>query len=135
MHPFTSSAIQNWSAPIDKFNLTARIMRTYLRLNLPSRPQAWLKLMDTSPNVFHYRPSEGYLGVVDVLYHQNTEQSHQPALALITTLHHICETFGMNGIRIQVYCLQALILLAGENHTLLSWQNWQYLYPVGGDIG
>lgn len=85
-------AVQNWSAPIDKFNMTAHIMCAYLCLNLPSRPYPWLKQVDTNPGTLHYRLSEGYIGVVDVLRHQNTEQSRQQALDLIDTLHDVCES-------------------------------------------
>ncbi|MDX1436844.1 MAG: hypothetical protein R3335_08540, partial [Anaerolineales bacterium] len=105
--------LDRWSAVDERARSMGEVIRIYLRLGDKRRPESWLQSVDYDINNLTLLHINEYISIADVLLSRNTPESRQEALNLLNGVHTICDEAELYGMKIEVYCLQALLLAAG----------------------
>ncbi len=104
--------ISFWTTPDELARAVASIMRIYLRLGNRQKPLKWLKSITIDQNNLTLLRMSEYLAKADILRFSDSREAQLDGLELIEAVHKLCDDVGMVGFKIDVYCLQALLMVA-----------------------
>ena len=104
--------VQTWTNIDEKTRFLAGLIRTYLKLGETDYPQRWLQDLEIETEDITMVRMDEHLAVADTLRFSDSAQDHQRALAIIGSIHQLCEQAGLEGYRIDVHCLEALLMVA-----------------------
>lgn len=107
--------ISSWTTPDEKARAMARLMRIYLRLERPQKPLAWLQAVSMDQDNLTLLRIDEYLATADILRFSDSFEARQDGLELMEAVHKLCDDAETYGIKIEVYCLQALLMEATHN--------------------
>ena len=105
-------AAASWSTPDEQARAIGGCMRIYLRLGERLKPDAWLRSVEYDPNNLTLLRNDEYLAIADVLRFSDSPRARQGGLELVDALLKYCDDLQIYGIKIEVYCLKALLLAA-----------------------
>lgn len=103
-------AAASWSTPDEQARVVGDCMRLYLRLGERIKPEAWLRSVEYDLNNLTLLRNDEYLAIADVLRFSNSPQARQEGLQLVDALLEYCDNLQVYGIKIEVYCLKAMLL-------------------------
>ena len=108
-------SISSWTTPDEKARAEAAIMRIYLRLDLLEKPFDWLSSFVVDPQNLTFVRITEYLAVADIARFVDSAETQQLALELMGAVLDLCDEAGASGFKIEIYCLQALLLAEAQD--------------------
>jgi LuxR family maltose regulon positive regulatory protein len=102
--------VASWAEPHERALALASIMRVYVRLGHLQEPFAWLQSATVDRNNLTLLRVSEYLAMADITRFHASRQAQQEALALLEAVHILCDEAQTYGIKIDVFCLQALLM-------------------------
>ena len=108
-------AASSLSAPDEQARAVGAGIRIYLRLGETQKPLAWLQSVDYDINNLTLLRNDEYLAVADALRFHHSPQRRHEGMKLVEALLKYCDDLQMYGTKIEVYCLQALLLASNDD--------------------
>ena len=108
-------AAVSWSTPDERARAIGDCMRIYLRMGERQKPEAWLNSIKYDRENLTLLRNDEYLAIADVLRFSDLPQARQEGLDLVDALLNYCDDLQIYGVKIEVYCLKALLLAAHDD--------------------
>ena len=110
-------AAVSWSTPDERARAIGGAMRIYLRLGERNKTDVWLRSVEFDPKNLTLLRNDEYLAIADVLRFSDSYQDRQDGLELVDALLEYCDELQIYSIKIEVYCLKALLIAVLDNTT------------------
>ena len=107
--------VQGWTAHYDKARMLARIIRLQIQLGQLESVFNWFDSLTINFEHLTSLLIDEYIAYLDVLRLQNTTQSRDEGLGLVKVLYELCDHSSLEGHKLIVQCLEALLLAQSDD--------------------
>ncbi len=102
----------SWTSNDEQARTLASVMRVYLQLGDTDGPIKWLQSIEIPKKDFSFLFMDVYLAIADILRFHQSPHTLQAGIEMLAALHEVCDDAKAEGTRLEVYCLQALLMAA-----------------------